>query len=162
MHLPQPEKPGHPAAKLLGMFLLILGAKFWTLQMCSAPLPLYDQWEAEGTRLLQPFLHGTLRLADLFAPWVQHRILWTRLLVLGAFILNNGQWDTQVQAIAAAGIHAAMAVLLGAILVRRLGRAWEDAVLLAFWRSLPCPSASRTLFPADSNRNTTSCCSLRW
>ncbi len=124
-----PEKPGYPVAKLLGMFLLILGAKFWTLQMCSAPLPLYDQWEAEGTRLLQPWLHGTLRLADLFAPWVQHRILWTRLLVLGAFALN-GQWDTQVQAIAAAVIHALVAVGLGAILVRRLGRAWEDAVLL--------------------------------
>ena len=116
--------------------------------MCSAPLPLYDQWEAEGTRLLQPWLHGTLRLADLFAPWVQHRILWTRLLVLGLFTLN-GQWDTQVQAIVAACIHASTAVLLGAIVIRRLGRRWEDAVLLALLALFALPiGIERTRFPA--------------
>ncbi len=117
------------AAKILGMFLLIVGAKFLVLRLCSSPLPVFDQWQAEGQTLLQPWLRGKLQIADLFAPWVQHRIVWTRLLVLGLFQVN-GQWDTQVEAIAAAFLHAATAVLLAIILVRRLGRQWEDAVLL--------------------------------
>jgi hypothetical protein len=117
------------AAKVLGMFLLILGSKFLVLRLCSSPLPVFDQWQAEGQYLLRPWLHGELHFGALFAPWAQHRILWTRLLALGLFRLN-GQWDTQVEAIAAAFVHASTAVLLGVILVRRLGRAREDAILL--------------------------------
>ena len=117
------------AAKLLGMFLLILGSKFWILRMCNSPLPIFDQWEAEGQYLLQPWLSGNFHWGDLFTPWIQHRIVWTRLLVLGLFQIN-GQWDTQVEAIASELIHALAALLLGVILIRRLGRAWEDAVLL--------------------------------
>ena len=111
------------------MFLLILGGKFCVLRMCSSPLPVFDQWESEGQQLLQPLLHGQLRVSDLFAPWSQHRIVWTRLLALAAFYLN-GQWDTQVEAILAAVLHAGCAVALGAMLIRLLGRRFEDAVLL--------------------------------
>ena len=128
------------AAKLLGMFLLVVGAKFWMIRTCSAPLPIYDQWEAEGQTLLQPWVHGQFHFADLFAPFVQHRIVWTRLLVLGLFALN-GQWDTEVQGIAAALIHAGTALALALVLVRRLGRAWEDAVLLGLLLMFGLPLA---------------------
>ena len=89
---------------------------------------------------MQPWVHGQFHFADLFAPFVQHRIVWTRLLVLGLFGLN-GQWDTEVQGIAAALIHAGTALALGLILVRRLGRAWEDAVLLALLLMFGLPLA---------------------
>jgi hypothetical protein len=117
------------AAKILGMFLLVLGGRFLVLRLCSSPLPVFDQWQAEGQHLLAPWVHGELRLADLFAPWAQHRIVWTRLLALGLFQLN-GQWDTQVEAIAAELLHAFTAVLLACVLIRRLGRANEDAILV--------------------------------
>jgi hypothetical protein len=117
-------------AKILGLILLILASKFFVLRLCSSPLPVFDQWQAEGQHLLLPWLRGELRLSDLFAPWAQHRIVWTRLLTLGLFELNGGQWDTQVEAIAAECIHACTAGVLGVILVRRLGRASEDAILL--------------------------------
>ena len=116
-------------AKLLGMSLLILGVKFWLLQVGSAPLPVFDQWEAEGQRLLQPWLHDQFSLHHLFAPWAQHRILWTRLIVLGLLRIN-GQWDTQLEAMVSELIHVGTALLLGVILIRRLGRRWEDAILL--------------------------------
>ena len=54
----------------------------------------------------------------------------TRLLVLGLFTANGGQWDTQVEMIVAAGFHALGAVVLGAVLARRLGPAMEDKLLV--------------------------------
>lgn len=150
MSAPNSHPVWHPAAwasaaKLLGMFLLILGAKFWMLRMGSAPLPVFDQWEAEGQDLLRPWLRGELHPGDLFAPWIQHRIVWTRLLVLGLFQVN-GQWDTQVEAIAAEWIHAVIALLLGIVLIRRLGRAWEDAILLGLLMLFALPIALANTF----------------
>ena len=128
------------AAKLLGTVLLILGAKLWTLRVGSAPLPVFDQWESEGQHLLQPWLHHQFHLHDLFVPWVQHRIVWTRLIVLGLLRINR-QWDTQLEAIISELIHAGAALLLGAILIRRLGRRWEDAVLLCLLLLFSLPIA---------------------
>ena len=134
-----PFFPFRPAAKLLALFCLVLGAKFCVMRACSSPLPFFDQWNGEGVYLLQPWLHGNLHWSDLFAFHVQHRIVLTRLFVLGLFTVNGGQWDTQVEMIVAAGCHALGAVVLGAVLVRRLGPAAEDKVLvvLALLFALP-------------------------
>ncbi len=120
---------------------MILGAKFWLMRVCSTPLPFFDQWDAEGNLLLRPWLHGQLRWEDLFAPWVQHRIVWTRLLVLSLFIIN-GQWDTQVEMIAAALVHSTVALILGAILLRRLDRRWKDAILICLLLLFALPFAN--------------------
>ena len=143
MHLPsfrgfRPLSRWVTPAKLTALFLLIIGAKLCVMRSCSTPLPFFDQWYGEGVNVVQRSLHGTLGWRDLLAPNNQHRILWTRLLVLGLFRLN-GQWDTQVEMIAAAALHASCAVALGVILIRRLGRDHEDKILccLAFLFMLP-------------------------
>ncbi len=131
----------HLLSQLLGLLLLILGAKFWLLRFCGTSLPIFDQWEGEGGTLLQPWLHGKLHLSDLFAPWGQHRIVWTRLLVLGLFQLN-GQWDSQVGSIAGAGVHALVAVMLGAILIRRVAPADAGFILFGLLLLFALPFAS--------------------
>lgn len=116
--------------RLLALFLIIVGAKLVVISLYSSPLPFFDQWQGEGKNLLIPWVEGRLSWADLFAPHNDHRILWTRLLVLGLFVLNQ-QWDTQVEMIVAAGLHALCAVVLGWIIIRRLGRQWETPILIA-------------------------------
>ena len=125
-----PLFPFRLATKLLALFCLVLGAKFCVMRACSSPLPYFDQWNGEGVDLLQPWLHGDYHWANLVAFHVQHRIVLTRLFVLGLFTANGGQWDTQVEMIVAAGFHALCAVVLGAVLVRRLGPAAEDRLLI--------------------------------
>ena len=125
-----PLFPFRLTAKLLALFCLVLGAKFCVMRACSSPLPFFDQWNGEGVDLLQPWLHGNLHWSNLFAFHVQHRIVLTRLFVLGLFQANGGQWDTQVEMIVAAGFHALCAVVLGAVLARRLGPAMEDRLLV--------------------------------
>ncbi len=98
------------------------------MSTCSSPLPFFDQWHGEGKNLLLPYLEGRLGWQDLVAPHNQHRILLTRLLVLGLFSIN-GQWDAQVEMIAAALVHVATAVLLGWLLIRRLDRRWQGTML---------------------------------
>ena len=124
-----PAFPFRLAAKLLALFCLVLGAKFCVMRACSSPLPFFDQWNGEGVDLLQPWLHGDYHWSNLFRFHVQHRIVLTRLLVLGLFHANGGQWDTQVEMIVAAGFHALCAVVLAAVLARRLGPAAEDKLL---------------------------------
>lgn len=116
--------------RLLAAFLIIVGAKLVVISLYSSPLPFFDQWQGEGKNLLIPWVEGRLTWADLFAPHNDHRIVWTRLLVLGLFVLNQ-QWDTQVEMIVAAGLHALCAVILGWIVIRRLDRRWETPVLIA-------------------------------
>lgn len=115
--------------KLLAVFLIIVGAKLALMSLCSSPLPFFDQWQGEGRNLLLPWMEGRLNLADLFAAHNDHRILWTRLLVLGLFALNQ-QWDAQVEMIVAAWLHAGCAVILGGVLIRRLEAKWETPVLV--------------------------------
>ncbi len=134
-----PFFPLRLTAKLFALFCLVLGAKFCVMRACSSPLPYFDQWNGEGVDLLQPWLHGDYHWLNLFAFHVQHRIVLTRLFVLGLFTANGGQWDTQVEMIVAAGCHALCAVGLAVVLVRRLGPAAEDKVLavLALLFALP-------------------------
>src|SRR4051812_41152519 len=91
--------------KLLAVFLIIFGAKLVLISLYSSPLPFFDQWQGEGKTLLLPWVEGRLGWRDLFVPHNDHRIFWTRLLVLGLFQLNQ-QWDTQLEMVVAAALHA--------------------------------------------------------
>ena len=84
----------------------------------ASPVPYRDQWDAEGAYLLAPWIEGTHAASGWFAAHNEHRILWTRVLTLGLFEANGGQWDNLVSALAntlwpgllAGGLYAGLVV----------------------------------------------------
>ena len=93
------------AAWLAALFLVVLGAKLWVVQLYGSPLPLWDQWY-EAHRFFRPWMEGHLTWQALFAAHNEHRILLTRLLDMGVIWLN-GRWEPMVQMTINAFIHAA-------------------------------------------------------
>jgi hypothetical protein len=67
---------------------LILGNRLLTVSHAS-DLPFWDEWDADIANLLIPFQQGTLRLGDLLQYHIDHRIFFTRLLVLGQFLAGG-------------------------------------------------------------------------
>lgn len=120
-----PSEPLPPEPQVWGRLaaagLLILGAKFFLVHSYGSPLPAWDQWQAEGDRLIRPWLAGELGWADLLARHNEHRILLTRLFVLLLLGLNH-QWDALVETTGSAVLHTVYALVLGAILLRRQAR----------------------------------------
>jgi len=116
-----PDRRVSVFAQLIAVCLIIVGCKFWLIASDSSPLPFLDQWKGEGAEVLRPWINGTLRITDLFAPFNEHRMVPTRLLALGLFEANAHQWDGQVEMVVGAMLHATCAFILGLILLRRLG-----------------------------------------
>ncbi len=113
--------PGSILCQLAAVCLVIVGCKLWLIGSFSSPLPFLDQWKGEGAQVLRLWMNGNLHISDLLAPFNEHRIVPSRLLVLAIFEANARQWDAQVQMVAGALLHAACAFVLGAVLVARLG-----------------------------------------
>jgi len=116
-HLPE-DTFKHFAAWLAALFLVVLGAKLWVVQLYGSPLPLWDQWY-EADNFFRPWVEGQLTWRDFFAPHNEHRIFFTRLLDLGLIRLN-GRWEPLLQMTVNAFIYAIFAC----------GVAW---VLWRFW-----------------------------
>src|SRR5579862_3322483 len=76
---------------LLGLFLLICGAKFWLINAFGNATPFWDQWDAEAT-MIKAYLEGALTPMMFFAAHSEHRIAFTRMLSLALFCANH-QWD---------------------------------------------------------------------
>lgn len=95
------------AAWLTALFLVVLGAKLWVIQVYGTALPYWDQWDEAGL-WLKPWLEGHLVWRTWFAPHNEHRIFFTRL--LDWFVLRlNRQWDPLLQMTLNAFIHAGYA-----------------------------------------------------
>ena len=90
---------------LAGVFFSIFASKLFLIAHFGSGIPFWDQWDAEAYGLLVPFLEGRLGWGDLLAPHNEHRIMLTRLFVLGLFLLN-GQWDPLLEMVAQAALHA--------------------------------------------------------
>lgn len=116
------------AAWLAALFLVILGAKLWVVQIYASSLPYWDQWDEAGN-FFQPWLEGRLTWSAWFAPHNEHRIFFTRLLDLLVLRLN-GQWDPLLQMTINAFIHAGYACGLAYCLWVFTGR--EKAGLICF------------------------------
>lgn len=139
----------HPVSRwllLAGFCLLILGAKFWFIDYAGSDLPTWDQWDAEGAGLLQPWLEGRMSAPVIFTPHNEHRLVTTNLYSLGLFTVN-GQWDGFLETTVNTLIHTASALLLLLLARRWFSRTWVVgfAALLALLFTLPF-SWENTLF----------------
>lgn len=93
---------------LLGLFLLICGAKLWLINGFGNPTPFWDEWDAEAG-IIKGYIEGTLSPGIFFEGSNEHRIAFTRLLCLGLFRANH-QWDPILLMVAQAPLHAAAIV----------------------------------------------------
>jgi hypothetical protein len=122
---------------LAALFLVVLGAKLWLVQLYGSPLPLWDQWY-EAERFFRPWVEGQLTWKAFFAAHNEHRIFFTRLLDLGVIWLN-GRWEPLLQMTVNAFLHAAFVCGLAFCLWNFLGRknGWLICLLLAPFFALP-------------------------
>jgi hypothetical protein len=101
-----------------GVVLLGLGLKWWLVWRCGSDLPLLDQWAAEGSSALHPWVREVFNWRNLFWPHGEHHPAIARILSLGLFVWN-GQWDCRVElavnALLLAGFLAALAGLAGRV-----------------------------------------------
>lgn len=93
---------------------VVFFSRAWLIGAWGSPVPYWDQWDAEGTALYQPWLDGTLRWADIFALHNEHRIALTRLSALALFICQGG-WNVWSQLLLNALLHAGIAAALAAV-----------------------------------------------
>lgn len=118
----------------LSLFLLVVGAKWAVVDRYGSDLANWDQWDAEGFYVLQPFGEHRLSWLDLFIPHNEHRVFPTKLLGLVEAQLN-GQWDARLQCAVNAVLHASLVafawVWLGRIATHPLARAALFAILAA-------------------------------
>ncbi|MSU22411.1 MAG: hypothetical protein EXS32_01155 [Opitutus sp.] len=123
----------------LSLFLLVVGAKWAVVDRYGSDLANWDQWDAEGFYVLQPFGEHRLHVRDLFIPHNEHRIFPTKLLGLVEAQLN-GQWDARLQCAVNALLHASLVafawVWLGRIATLPLARA-ALFVIIAALTALP-------------------------
>ena len=106
------------------LFLLIVGAKWATFDRYGSPMPDWDQWDAEAVELLIPWFENDHFLSHLFHPHNEHRIILTKLQNL-ALVLLNGQWDSRLEAVTNAMLHAALAVAFWFFGCRCIARRWQ-------------------------------------
>ena len=114
---------------LFALFLVILGAKLWVIQLYGSWLPVWDQWD-EADQFFRPWLEGHLTWHDWFAPHNEHRIFFTRLLDFLVISLN-GRWDTLLQMTVNAILHAGYACALAYCFWDFLGR--KNIGLICLW-----------------------------
>lgn len=92
----------------MALWFTVVGAKLIVIDRYGSDVPEWDQWDAEGLAVLQPWKQGNLTLQDLVRPHNEHRILPTKLLGLGG-VAANGQWDARLQCVINAGLHGLIA-----------------------------------------------------
>ncbi|HSY20037.1 MAG TPA: hypothetical protein VK815_16955 [Candidatus Acidoferrales bacterium] len=148
---PKTDSPKVFAAWLAALFLVVLGAKLWIVQLYGSPLPLWDQWY-EAKDFFRPWMEGSLTWRDFFAPSNEHRIFFTHLLDYTVISLN-GRWEPMLQMTVNCFIHAGFACALATALWVFLGRqnGWLICGLLAPFYALPY-AAENTLWAINSQQ----------
>jgi hypothetical protein len=117
------------AILLASLFLILLGTRALLIRYAGSPLPFLDEWEADGARLLQPYIQGNLKISDLFIPLNEHRIFFTKLLVLLIFNVS-GYWDVVLQMIVNSVLDAATVVAIAYLISRVLHGGFAVAAIV--------------------------------
>ncbi|WP_374591770.1 hypothetical protein [Aquabacterium sp.] len=92
--------------------LLIVVGKCWYVHRTASPFPFWDQWDGEVLVLMRHYLDGSLVWTDFLTPANEHRIVYTRILNLGAFVLQGERMNCLLPIYVQALIHSASGVLL--------------------------------------------------
>ena len=79
-----------------GAFALSIGHQWQLIERTGTAIPQHDQWQEEPPYLYLPLLGYGVNANSFLHPHGEHRIVLTRLLALGVFLLN-GQWDGAMQ-----------------------------------------------------------------
>lgn len=111
------------------LFILVLGMKWATFERFGSPMPDWDQWDAEAGELLIPWFERENFVTHLFNPHNEHRVVLTKLQNLG-LVLANGQWDSRLEAVTNAFLHAALAVAFWVMGRRWTAPRWHAALFL--------------------------------
>ena len=117
------EGAGNRWPALAAVFCVVTTVQLALVAAAGTDVPFHDQWNIEGAWLYPSWQEGSLRAADLFQPFNEHRILWTHLLNLGLFAGNGGR-DPLVQMTAIAVLRAACAA----------GLVWVAWPIFSGWR----------------------------
>ncbi|MCQ4164512.1 hypothetical protein [Tahibacter harae] len=107
---------------LLAMLLVVTVVGLARLSLIAdygTSVPYWDQWGAEGGALYLPMVDGNYDWRQLWTAHNEHRIAASRLLAMGLFRLNDGQWDGRVESNANVIIYLFSIGLLAWLLVRR-------------------------------------------
>lgn len=88
-----------------------LVARLLYVQFFSTPMPFWDQWDGEWVTALKPWLNGTLQWSTLLTAHNEHRILPTRLVTLGAYLVT-GEWNNVYEARVSAVVFCFIPALL--------------------------------------------------
>ena len=129
---------GRPQSVLrLAVFVALVSAamQFWLVARAGTDIPILDQWDTEGRRMLPAFMEGRLKISDFFVPHNEHRIVFTHALNMGLFWLN-GAWDPFNQLMVGVGLRSlcvALIVILYCRSVTGLSRfAMAGVIVVAF------------------------------
>src|SRR5271157_2629101 len=128
---------------LISLFLIFIGARAAIINYSGAFTPFWDEWDGEAAFLLKPYIQGKLTIGDLFRPFSEHIILFTRLVTLVIFNIS-GYWDVVLQMIVNAIVDAATVVGISYALSRILREGWALAAMIL------CTLVSAIPLSADS------------
>jgi hypothetical protein len=127
-------------ALLAALGVFIVGARWAVIAHFGSDLPFWDQWDAEGTRLLSPWLQHRYTLAMLVDHHNEHRVVLSRLWALG-LTLANGQWDQRLECVVNAFLPAAVALGFLTLAFRHLNPRWYGGLVLLLMAIFGLPVA---------------------
>jgi hypothetical protein len=114
---------------LLSLFLVYIGSRAVVINYSGTYTPFLDEWDAEASSLLAPYIQGKLTVGDLFRPFAEHIIFFTRLTTLAVFNIS-GYWDVELQMIVNAIIDAATVVGISYAFSRVLRGWWAPTAMI--------------------------------